>query len=62
AMDDEYRRDESRMVKLAVAVALSDLGDKRAIPALTSAISTEKDQDTKTQLKEALRKLNASPD
>ena len=50
------------MVKLAAALALADIGDKRAVPALTEAMTGEKDEETKAQMKEALQRLMASPD
>jgi HEAT repeat protein len=50
------------MVKLAAALALADIGDKRALPALNDAVAIEKDEETKTQMKEALRRLTATPD
>ncbi len=55
-------KDESRMVKLAAALALADLGDKRAVAALTEAVANEKDEEARSQIKEALQRLMASPD
>jgi HEAT repeat protein len=55
-------KDEYRMVKLAAALALADIGDKRAVAALTEAVAGEKDEETRTQMKEALQRLMASPD
>jgi len=55
-------KDEYRMVKLAAAIALADIGDKRAVPALTEAVASEKEEETRLQMKEALQRLMAAPD
>jgi hypothetical protein len=49
-------------VKTAAALALSDIGDKRAVTAIKDAIAGEKDEETQTHLKEALQRLMAAPD
>jgi HEAT repeat protein len=55
-------KDEYRMVKLAAALALADIGDKGAVSALNEAVANEKDEETRSQMKEALQRLMASPD
>jgi HEAT repeat protein len=50
------------MVKLASALALADIGDKSAVSALNEAVANEKDEETRTQMKEALKRLTAAPD
>jgi HEAT repeat protein len=53
-------KDDNRIVKVAAAIALADIGDKRAVAALQEATNGEKDEETRTQMKEALRRLEAS--
>jgi HEAT repeat protein len=55
-------KDEREMVRAAVAFALADIGDKRAVAALDEAIVNEKQEETRTQMKEALQRLKAVPD
>jgi HEAT repeat protein len=55
-------KDEYRMVRLAAALALADIGDKRAVPALTEAAANEKEEEARSQMKEALQRLMAAPD
>jgi HEAT repeat protein len=55
-------KDEYKMVKLAAALALADIGDKRAVPALNEAVSSERDEESRAQMKEALTRLMATPD
>ena len=55
-------KDESTMVKLASALALADIGDKRAVAALGEAVSNEKDEEVRSQMREAHRRLSAAPD
>ena len=55
-------KDEYRMVKISAALALADIGDKRALGALDEAVSSEKDEETRNQMKEALQRLKAVPD
>jgi HEAT repeat protein len=55
-------KDESTTVKLSSALALADIGDKRAVAPLTEAVANEKDEETRSQMKEALHRLMAAPD
>lgn len=55
-------KDEYRMVRLAAALALADIGDKRAIPSLTEALAGEKEDEARSQMKEALQRLTGAPD
>src|SRR2546421_353701 len=55
-------KDESRTVKLAAALALADIGDKRAVSALNEAVTNEREEETRTQMREALHRLRAAPD
>ncbi|HSE98189.1 MAG TPA: HEAT repeat domain-containing protein, partial [Blastocatellia bacterium] len=55
-------KDEYKMVKISAALALADIGDKRALGPLNEAVSSEKEEETRTQLKEALQRLRAVPD
>jgi HEAT repeat protein len=55
-------KDEYRMVKLAAALALADIGDKSALSSMNEALAGEKDEETRSQIKEAIQRLNASPD
>jgi HEAT repeat protein len=48
------------MVKLAAALALADIGDKRAVTALTDAVANERDEEAKSQMKEALQWISCS--
>jgi HEAT repeat protein len=54
-------KDDYRMVKVAAALALADIGDKRAIAALDDAVANEKDDEARSQMKEALQRLMAAP-
>jgi HEAT repeat protein len=49
-------------VKLAAALALADIGDKRAVSALSEAVTNEREEETRTQMQEALHRLRAAPD
>jgi HEAT repeat protein len=55
-------KDETRTVKLAAALALADIGDKRAVSALNEAVTSERDEETRTQMQEALHRLRAAPE
>jgi HEAT repeat protein len=55
-------KDDYRMVKLAAALALADIGDKSAVSALNEAVANEKDEEARSQMREALKRLMASPD
>ena len=53
-------KDDYAMVKVAAALALADIGDKAAVAPLREAIESEKDDEVRTQLSEALKRLEAS--
>ena len=55
-------KDESRTVKLAAALALADIGDRRALSALNEAVTGEREEETRTQMQDALRRLRAAPE
>ena len=50
------------MVKLAAAIALADIGDRSAVTALSEAVANEKDEEMRSQMKEALQRLMAAPE
>jgi hypothetical protein len=41
---------------------LADIGDKTALASMNEALAGEKDEETRSQIKEAIQRLNASPD
>jgi HEAT repeat protein len=53
-------KDEDRMVRVAAAIALADIGDKRAVPVLQETITNEKNEEARQQMKEALQRLTSS--
>jgi HEAT repeat protein len=55
-------KDDYGMVKVAAALALADIGDKAGVAPLKEAIAAEKDDEVRTQLSEALKRLEAAPD
>jgi HEAT repeat protein len=55
-------KDESRLVRVAAAISLADIGDKRAVAALNDAVTNEKEDEPRTQMKESLQRLKAAPD
>jgi len=55
-------KDDSKLVKVAAALALADIGDKRAVTPLADAVASEKDEEAKEQMNEALKRLKAASD
>ena len=53
-------KDVDKRVKVTAALSLADLGDKRAVTALTEAVTNEKDEEARSQIKEALQRLMAA--
>ena len=54
-------KDEHKTVRVAAAIALADIGDKRAATAISETIANEREEESRSQIKEALNRLNALP-
>jgi HEAT repeat protein len=55
-------KDEYKLVKVTAALSLADIGDKRAAAPLGEAVAGESDEETRSQMKEALQRLMAARD